>query len=328
MTERKKRIIFYIISSLLLIFSILFGLAFGSIELSLEQILDEIANNGVIVYGIRMPRVVGAGLAGAALACAGLLLQCVTANELCAPNIVGINSGAGFFVIFILSIFPSAWRLVPLCAFFGALAASFTVLAISYTANHHSGATLVLAGIAVSSILNAAISFLSLRFPEILSSYTAFSVGGFSGMELGKLALPAVIIGISIVAAQILSPKLSLLCLGDEIAASLGVKVKSLRIATVVIASALCAAAVSFAGLLGFVGLIVPHIVRQIAGSDMRYNISFSVICGAALVILSDLFGRVLFKPTELPAGIIMALLGAPFFLFLLLKRRARHDRM
>lgn len=327
MTERKKRIIFYIISALLLILSILFGLAFGSVELSPKQIMYEIANNGVIVYGIRLPRVVGAGLAGAALACAGLLLQCVTANELCAPNIVGINSGAGFFVILILCIFPSAWRLVPLCAFIGALVASFTVLAISYTANH-SGTTLVLAGVAVSSILNAAISFLSLRFPEILSSYTAFSVGGFSGLELGKLGLPAVIIGISLVAAQILSPKLSLLCLGDEIAASLGVNVTALRIFTVVIASALCAAAVSFAGLLGFVGLIVPHIVRQIVGNDMRCNISFSVICGAALVILSDLFGRVVVKPTELPAGIIMSLLGAPFFLFLLIKRRARHDRM
>lgn len=326
MTERKKYIILYTVSFALLVLSVALGLMFGSVKLSFSQILHELANNGVIVCGIRLPRVLGAALAGTALACAGLILQCVTANELCAPNIVGINAGAGFFVILILSIFPSAWNFIPLSAFCGALCTALTVLAISYSGNSHIGTTLVLAGVAISSILNAAISFLSLRFPDVLSSYTAFSVGGFSGLELDELAIPAIIIGISLICAQILSPKLSLLCLSDAVASSLGVKVRTLRFASVVIASALCAAAVSFAGLLGFVGLIVPHIVRQTAGEDMRYNLPLCALCGAALVILSDLVGRVIFKPTELPAGIIMALIGAPFFLFLLLKKKVHHD--
>lgn len=326
MTDTKKYITAFIISLLLLAASIILGLAVGSVDLSFNEFLRELTQGGIIVNKIRLPRVLGAGLAGGALSCAGMLLQCITANDLCAPNIIGINAGAGFFVILILAVFPSAWGVIPTGAFLGALLTAFTVLAISYTNNRHGKSTLVLAGVAVSSVLNAAISFLSLMFPDILPSYTAFSVGGFAGLKISELYVPCAIILFAILSAQILAPRLSLLCVGDEVASSLGIRVMLLRVLSVIISSALCAAAVSFAGLLGFVGLIVPHIVRRIIGEDMRIAIPLSVTFGSSLVILSDLLGRVIFRPTELPAGIIMAFIGAPFFLFLLIKRRYSHD--
>lgn len=284
---------------------------------------------GIILTSIRLPRVTAAALAGSALACAGMILQCVTANDLCAPNIVGINSGAGFGVILLLCFAPSLWKLLPLAAFIGALSATSLIMGIAfYGGNKTKGSTIVLAGVAVSSMLNGGISFLSLRYPDVLASYTGFSVGGFSGVRSRELILPAIIILIAIIISQLISSKLNLLCLGDEIASGLGVRVKLLRITALICAAALCASAVSFAGLLGFVGLIVPHIIRRIAGNDMRFNITLSVLGGAVIAVLSDMIGRVIFAPTELPAGIIMALIGAPFFLYLLIIRRHRNDRV
>lgn len=283
----------------------------------------------LILISIRLPRVLGAALAGASLASAGALLQCVTANELCAPNIIGINSGAGFGVILTLCMAPSLWALIPLSAFTGAFVACAIIMGISFgTSVKANGSTLVLCGVAISSLLTAGISFLSLRFPDVLSSYTAFSVGGFSGTELKQLLLPAIIILLALFVSQLIAPSLNLLCLGDEIAASLGIRVKAIRMTALICACALAACAVSFAGLLGFVGLIVPHIIRRMAGNDMRYNIVFCAMGGAVICILSDLIGRTIFAPTELPCGIIMAFIGAPFFIYLLIKRRYKDDRM
>jgi len=318
---------------LALLGTIFAGLSLGSVELSLSQIIEGLRTQsgvgGVIVAQLRLPRVLGAALAGAALAAAGLILQCVTGNGLCAPNIVGVNAGAGFCVMLMLCFTPFAWRLLPLGAFLGALAATALVMGVAFSGRHkHAATTLVLAGVAVSSLLTAGISFLSLRFPDVLSSYTAFSVGGFAGINLSQLSAPGAIVVAALLFAQLLAPRMTLLCLGDEIASSLGVRVNALRILALVIASALCAASVSFAGLLGFVGLVVPHIVRRLAGNDMRFNLSLCVLCGSVLVVCSDLIGRIAFAPSELPAGIIMSMLGAPFFLYLLIVRRRGNDRM
>jgi len=309
------------------------ALSFGSVRLSFAQLLEALrepqSTAGIIVLGLRLPRMLGAALAGAALAAAGTLLQAVTGNELCAPNIIGVNSGAGFVVILLLCFAPQLWRWLPLGAFVGALGATALVMGLAFSGGGHSGgSTIVLAGVAVSSILSAGVSFLSLRYPDVLSSYMAFNVGGFAGITLEELQLPALMIGAALLGAQALTPKLNLLCLGDEIAATLGIGVKSLRLLTLVLAACLCGAAVSFAGLLGFVGLIVPHIVKRLAGSDLRVTLGLSVLFGAGLVILSDCVGRVAFAPTELPAGILMALLGAPFFLYLLMKRRRRDGEL
>lgn len=327
----QKIVLIFSLSLLCFLISAVLGILFGSVKLGICDIFASLFDSAnstekTIIVSLRLPRVLGAFLAGAALAVSGLVLQCVTGNSLCAPNIVGVNSGAGFAVILMLCFMPSAWSLLPLGAFFGALCATLVITAISRFASKRS-VTLVLAGVAVSSLLNSAISFLSLRFPDVMPSYTAFSVGGFSSTAYKDLILPSLIIAVCLVCFQFLAPKLNLLLLGDELAHSLGVNVGLIRTVSLILASALCGAAVSFAGLLGFVGLIVPHIVRRIVGNDMRINLAVSTLLGGTLVILSDLVGRTLFSPSELPAGIITALIGAPFFLYLLCRRRGNFDK-
>lgn len=333
MNSKKQYIFLYILLLFGLITVFVTALSLGSVRFSVEELLEVWKNpnstNGIILFGIRFPRVLAAALAGTALAAAGTILQCVTDNELAAPNIIGINSGAGFGVMLVLCLAPNFWRFVPLAAFVGALGATALVMSLSFVGGGRTkGSTIVLSGVALSSILSAGISYLSLRYPDVLSSYTAFSVGGFAGISLDDLILPSIMIFISLIFSQIISSQLNFLCLGDEIAASLGIMVKPLRIISLILAAGLCAAAVSFAGLLGFVGLIVPHIVKRLAGSDIRFNITLSSLFGASLVMLSDMFGRIIFAPSELPAGIIMSLLGAPFFLYLLLKRRLSYGEM
>lgn len=333
MSQSRKTALLYIVCGAVFCSMFVLSILFGSVAIPFDEFINALKGDKTvyytIVWDIRMPRTLAAALAGVALAAAGSILQCVTDNPLCAPNIIGVNSGAGLFVMIILCLMPSQWMLLPFAAFIGALLATAVVMGISFTGGGRTGGTsIVLAGVAVSSILSAGISFLSLRYPDVLSTYTSFSVGGFSGVGYKDILIPFIIIVFAAFVLQLLCPKLNLLCLGDDIAYSLGVKVKTIRIASLVLAAALCAGAVSFAGLLGFVGLIVPNITKQIAGSDMRFNLSLSALMGGGIVMFSDLLGRVLFAPAELPAGIIMALFGSPFFLYLLIKRRNRYGRM
>lgn len=329
--DKRKLCVLFAVALCLLTLSVLLGLVLGSVRLGIKGLISglfgaENTTEKIIIRDLRLPRVLGAALSGASLAVAGLILQCVTGNSLCAPNIVGINSGAGVAVMVILCFFPLASHLIPVGAFFGALSAALTISAIARISSKKS-VTLVLAGVAVSSILNAVISFLSLRFPDALPSYTAFSAGGFSGTQLGELKIPLLIFLFCIFSCQFISPKLNLLILGDDVAQTLGVNVGFIRTLSLILASALCAASVSFAGLIGFVGLIVPHAVRNLAGNDMRANIGLCAVFGSTLLILADLAGRVLFSPSEICAGIITAFIGAPFFLYLLCRRRDGFDK-
>lgn len=313
--------------SAVFVLSLLMSLSLGSVPLGLGQLLDGLAGSDqtarIILLELRLPRTLAAVFAGMALSVAGLLLQSATNNDLCAPNVIGVNAGAGFAVMLLLCLLPSAWRFLPAAAFIGATACVFLVLGLSNARRAAASRVyVILAGVAVSALLNAGISFLSLLYPDVLSSYLAFSVGGFSGVQAERLWTPCGLILVCLILARCLARPLNLLCLGDDMAASLGVRVKRVRVFALLLAGALCAATVSFAGLLGFVGLIVPHMVRRIVGSDLRVAIPAGCLVGAALVVLADLGGRTLFAPSELPAGIFTAAIGAPFFLILLLARR------
>lgn len=181
---------------------------------------------------------------------------------------------------------------------------------------------MLLVGIAITTLLNAAISFLSLLDEDILAQYNYFTVGSLKAAQFSELIIPAVVIFISFLFAMLMSYKLSILCLGDSAASALGVGVKRLRVLTLACASASAAAVVSFAGLLGFVGLVVPHIGRRIVGERLSYLLPVSALIGGIIVVLADLLGRVLFAPSELPVGVLMSLIGAPFFLILLFRRK------
>lgn len=314
---------------LLLLLAAAGSMMLGSVPLTPAQLAGAFfgtdAQGAVILLQLRLPRTAAALLAGAGLAVAGFLLQTVTDNDLCAPNIIGVNSGAGFAVMVLLCLVPTAWRWLPLAAFAGALGTALVVLSVAHWGGTYGRkSSLVLAGVALSSLLGAGVSFLSLRYPDALPSYQAFSVGGFSGAALEVLVLPAGMIGLCVAVSLVLAPKVSLLCLGDEAAAGLGVAVVPLRFGVVVLASGLCAAVVSFAGLLGFVGLLVPHMVRRLVTDGLRLRLVCALLLGGSLTILADLAGRLLAAPGELPAGIFLALLGAPFFVYLLVRRRGQ----
>ena len=307
------------------------GLAFGSVSIPIGKIISVIGGEScyeaVIIKNLRLPRVLGAMFSGISLSCAGLLLQTVTDNDLCSPNVIGVNSGAGFGVMLVLCFAPSFYKLLPFAAFGGAFLATIIALGISQSGTNHSGRTkLVLSGIAVGTVFNSAIAFLSQKYPDVLSSYIYFSQGGFNGVYMKDIVLPIVLIAVGTVIAYSKCKQLTVLCIGDDMAVSLGVNVSKLRMLSLLLSSLLCAASVSYAGLLGFVGLIVPHIARRITSNNMRYLMPVTSIVGGIFVILADLLGRTLFAPAEISAGIILSMIGSPYFIYLLIKGRKRND--
>ena len=314
---------------LLLLGAAVLSLRFGSSEMDWEAFFGGLlgregyASQTLILYALRMPRLAQGVLAGIGLSVSGVLLQSVTGNDLASPNIIGVNAGAGFVVVLLLSYFPGAVAGLPVAAFFGAFGATLLIMAIASRVDA-SKATVILAGIAVQALLSAGISFFSLLDTDVLVSYNAFSVGGLSNTDAGLLWLPGGIILLGLAVSLLLSGQIQLLCLGDGMALSLGVRVRRVRMLCLICASACAAAVVSFAGLLGFVGLVVPHISRRLAGSRTGPLLAVSAVTGSILVLLADLVGRVAFAPSEVPVGIVMSLIGAPFFFFLLLRRRSK----
>ena len=320
----KLRPVIFLLTTLLVLVAAA-GLCFGGVALSFEQLIDAVAGRGdatvgVIFWQLRLPRVIAGLLAGVGLSLTGALLQSVTANALASPGIVGINSGAGLAVILLLTIAPAAGKLLPLGAFFGAFGAALLIL-LAARCMGGSKTGIVLIGIAVSTVFSAAISFLSLLDEGVLAQYNHFTVGSLKGVRMDALLLPAILILLSLVVALLLSPKLGVLCMGDAAASALGIRVKRLRMTAMVCAAASAAAVVSFAGLLGFVGLIVPHIAKKLAGEQPARSLPVAALTGGVLVILADLLGRTLFAPSELPVGILMSLVGGPYFLILLCRR-------
>lgn len=327
----KKRLPYGSVLILLLLLTlatVFLGLRCGSADLSLAQVwagllrLDPQSPETRILWVVRLPHVAACLLAGIGLATSGVLLQTATDNPLAGPNIIGVNAGAGFAMVLGMCFAPMVYRLLPLMAFAGAFLCTMLIVAVANKAGG-SRVTIVLAGVAVSTLLSSGISLLKLLYPDMAVSYNYFSVGGVSGVTFSELALPALIIGTVLVLSMLLANRLNLLCLGDSMIHTLGVRAKVLRTFALLLASASAAATVSFAGLLGFVGLMVPHISRRlIGGSTVCKLLPVSILLGGSLVTLADLLGRVLFAPSEVPAGIITAILGAPFFFILLLQRR------
>lgn len=312
---------------LILIFTIMISLRFGSAHMSWADFLWALLRKegsetlSTILYSVRLPRILGAVLSGIGLSVSGVLLQSVTLNPLASPNIIGVNAGAGLAVILTMLFFPESLYIRPIIAFIGAFVTTALIVAIASRVGT-SKSVVILSGIAVTTLLNAGISFISYFDSDLLSSYNSFSVGGVSGVSISELKMPLIIIAVSLLTALVISPKADVLCLGDSLALSLGVNVKVIRTLCLVIASASAAAVVSYAGLLGFVGLVVPHISRKLAGSSLKDLLIVSSLIGGILVTMADLFGRVLFAPSEIPVGIVMAFVGAPFLFYLLLRRK------
>lgn len=319
----------YIVLAAVLLIAAVLAMRFGSAKMTTGDFFKALFGVGgkgnpnvTILYSVRLPRVLAGILAGAALAAAGVLLQSVTDNALASPNVIGVNAGAGIGVVLAFAILPAAG--VALSPLFALVFAFLTTLAVVAIASRAGGgrAAVVLSGIAVTALLNALISAATMIDTDLLVSYNSFSIGGFSGARYVELLVPAVIAGLAFTGAFLLGSRIDLLVMGADMAHGMGIKVRPLRLLCVLCASALAAAAVSFAGLLGFVGLIVPHVARAFVGNRTRRLLVSSVFLGGTLSVLADLLGRVLLSPTEIPVGIMMSLIGAPFFVVLLFRKR------
>lgn len=283
-----------------------------------------------IVFDVRLPRIVAAGLVGAALAYSGTAYQGVFRNPLADPFLLGVASGAGFgAAIAIVSPLPSSaygFGWVPIFAFVGAIATVSLVYAAARSspgsASGSGGATLILAGVALSAVLSAGISFMLLTGGERAQPILSFIFGGFNtaSWERVAVALPYIVGGAAVVALH--SRVMNVLQLDREQAAQLGVNVTRSTLMILAAASLMAAAAVSVAGIIGFVGLIVPHSARMIVGWDHRRLLPVAALGGAAFLIAADLASRTLLAPQEIPVGVLTAILGGPFFLYLLRTRR------
>jgi len=324
--KHSKTLILFIICLASLFISAIIGVCFGAVKITPLELIkalfssDNTANSRILMC-VRIPRVLGTLLSGSALAVSGVIIQSVLGNPLASPNIIGVNAGAGFFTVLCLALFPAATYLLPFAAFFGALIAVMTVYLIARKTGA-SKITLVLAGVAIGSLLNAGIDTITTFFPDVLTGINAFKIGGVTGVTIEKFTPAWIFIVIGIAAAVLLSHELDILSLGDQTAKSLGMNVKLMRFLLLMIAAELAGAAVSFAGLIGFVGLIVPHIARQLTGSGNRHVIPISALLGASFVTICDLISRLLFAPYEIPLGIVISYIGVPFFIYLLLKRK------
>ena len=313
--------------------SALLGMAAGSTSIDLGAAVKELLSGGAestharILLHVRLPRVCASLLSGAALAVSGMLIQAVLSNPLASPNVIGVNAGAGFFTFFALALFPGHPGTAPLGAFLGALLATLIVYAVAAGAGAGK-LTIILAGVAVSSIFTAGINTIKTFFPETLYNGSTFLIGGFSGVSFSDISPAWMMILPALVLAILLARPTDVLCLGEETAHSLGLRVGLTRFFLILLSCVLAGAAVSFSGLVSFVGLLVPHIVRRLFGQGKHLVLlPAAALLGASFVTLCDLLSRVLFAPYEIPVGILLSFLGGPFFLFLIVKQRRHQPR-
>ena len=301
----------------------------GSVALDLSWPLrlsgpDDLARNLLVAW--RLPRVLASMIVGAALSVAGLLLQGVTRNPLADPYLLGISGGAGLLVVFVRAMVPLPaidWWLTPACAFVGATLATLVVIALARGGPRSEGRLttvgLVLAGVVINALCAAMMQFILARLdPFHLRVTTLWLAGGVSYVAWGQLFVIAVLVAAAWVMLRPRAHQLNALALGGESAASVGVDADRLLRQSALLAGLLTALGVSVAGLLGYVGLIVPHVVRLLAGRDFRRTLPLALVAGALLMLSADSVARLAFAPQELPVGVITALLGCPTLLVLL----------
>ncbi|VAW73388.1 Vitamin B12 ABC transporter, permease protein BtuC [hydrothermal vent metagenome] len=306
---------------LLSIASFAFAISMGSMQLSFAQLSQAFFNNDAsiaytIIWELRAPRAYIAFISGGLLSLAGVLMQVLLRNPLADPYILGVSGGASVAALLALSAgLGGGW--VSGSAFIGALISISLVFGLAHAQGNWNPTRLLLTGVVIAAGWGAAINFiLSISPDKPLRGMLFWLMGDISNITPDIAGLLVLLTGLII--TFILARQLNVLSRGDLQASALGVSVKSLRITLFLLASALTAFAVTQAGSVGFVGLIVPHMIRLISGSDHRLLIPASVLLGGSLLVVSDTLARTIIAPQQLPVGVITAFLGVPFFLFLL----------
>ncbi len=314
---------------LVLLTGLALSLALGAVRIPLAEVFATLTGAGEgtserIIMSARLPRALVALLAGANLAVAGVLLQGVTRNPLADPGIIGVTAGAGVSATIVLAAFPSAAHALPLAAFLGAMASAVFVYAVSWTpGGAGKGGTspvrMVLAGVAVNAILGAVIGVLITAYADRIPAVMFWTAGSFNGRGWSHvwMVLPYSVVGLTL--AFILRSRVRMLELGDDTASTMGISVERTRLLAFAAAALLAGSAASVAGLVGFVGLVVPHLVRLAMGTN-RFIVPVSAFAGGALLLWADLAARTVLAPSELPVGVVTGLVGGPYFIFLLYK--------
>ena len=330
-SEKTNRIKWLYLAGLLFLgAAVVTGLMLGSTKVTFAEIrqaftdgFDSSAGARIFAY-VRLPRTAAALVCGAALAVSGAVIQGVLANRLASPSLIGVNSGAGVAVTVCTALgIYGGWQL-SVFSFLGAFAAVMLV-SLSSRKWGASRGTVILIGVAMNGLLGAVSDTIITFIPNVGVMSNDFKIGEFSAVTYQKLIPAALMILITVGVLLTLTNELDVLTLGEDNARGLGMNTSLMRTLFLLLAALLAGCAVSIAGLLSFVGLIVPHAVRRMAGSKSSHLVGLCALFGAAFVCLCDTISRTAFAPYEIPVGIIMAFLGAPFFVFILIKGKGGH---
>jgi iron complex transport system permease protein len=317
------------------------GIPLARLPAALGLVSDGAANavtarDQLVLWSIRIPRIAATAMVGGLLAAAGAIMQGLFRNPLADPALVGVSSGgalaAASAIVFTDSRFGETFRflqteLLPLAAFAGSLTTTAILYGISSRAGRTSIAIFLLAGVAITAITNAGIGLLVfIADDRQLRDITFWMLGSMSGATWTKAAVLAPVLVAGLAACAFIARGLDLLVLGEADAFHGGVDVESLKRIAIVMVSAMTGVAVSISGVIGFVGIVVPHLLRLLIGPDNRYLLPASALLGASLLLLADAVARTIVAPAELPIGIVTAMAGAPFFLWILLRKRGVID--
>lgn len=326
---------------LLLVFSIVISITLGAVKIPLKDTVKIIFNkiglfsskmdisnikesNFFIVLDIRLPRILLAGLVGAVLSSVGSSYQAIFKNPMADPFIMGVSSGAAFGatigILLGVNRYIFGFGLISILAFLGALTTTFIVYNLARTGNKINTLSILLAGIVMSSLLSAGISIMMVFNHDELAKIVSWTMGSFNGANWNQIVVVFIPAIIGLLVMMSLSRDLNLIVMGEEEAQTLGVNVEKVKKITLVLSSILAGLAVSVSGIIGFVGLIIPHLFRMIFSPDHRILLPVSALGGATFLIVCDTLARSLMPNMEIPVGIITSLFGGPFFLFLLKK--------
>ena len=315
-----------VVFGLVLIAAVALAATQGAVDLGLRDLVDSLVGathplHGV-VWDVRLPRAACAAMVGMDLALAGALLQTTVRNPLADPGILGVTAGAGVGALGVILFFPASTQLVPWAAFAGGLATIGLIVAIVWTRPGQTGALrIVLTGVSLQAMLFAVIALLTFAYADRAPAFAAFMVGSLNGTgwaDAGRMLVPS-LVGILGIALSLRT--LNVLLLDDGAAGGLGVSVLRARFLAAMLAALLTAAAVSAAGLVGFVGLVVPNGLRFLVGPDHAALLPVTALGGAALVLVADTVARTSMAPLELPVGALLAMVGGPYFLFILWRK-------
>lgn len=304
------------------------GILVGAVHIApgdvVSALLGAEGTNGTIIRELRLPRVLGAALVGGALAASGALLQGMLRNPLADPFVTGTSAGASLGAVLAVALGLEP-MIVPLAAFAGALGAIVLVWRLARLGGRTTVLTVLLAGVVLTSFAGALVTFIlvsSDRLALRLRAVLGWLQGGISVINWSELAVVAVVVAIGVICAVLLAPRVDAYAFGEETAAALGVDLDRTTAAVLATTALLTGAAVAIAGLIGFVGLVIPHALRFLLGATHRRLIIASIPAGAIALVLADLGARTALAPAELPVGVITGIVGAPFFLALLVRSR------